>query len=44
LINDTTLANIIDQGGYFPDLVSSEIDKEKNPRTLPPDIGAYEAE
>jgi len=44
LKNETTTNNIIDQGEYYPDLVSSELDRDNEPRTLPPDIGAYEAQ
>lgn len=44
LINETTLANIIDRGEYYPYLVSSELDKENKSRIIPPDIGAYEAQ
>ncbi len=43
LVNDTTQKHIIDKGEQYAELVSSEFDKDNNPRTLPPDLGAYEA-
>lgn len=43
IINDITNEHIIDKGEAINGLVSSEIDKDKEPRTLPPDIGAYES-
>ncbi|NJO91658.1 MAG: hypothetical protein HC831_23865 [Chloroflexia bacterium] len=43
LTNELTLENIIDKGEKVEGLISSEIDKDQNIRTLPPDIGAFEA-
>ncbi|MDF1546985.1 MAG: right-handed parallel beta-helix repeat-containing protein [Bacteroidales bacterium] len=43
LINDFTNQNIIDKGEFINGLLSSEIDKDNVNRTVPPDIGAYEA-
>lgn len=43
LTNELTIENIIDKGEKVDGLVSSEIDKAQNERTLPPDIGAFEA-
>jgi parallel beta-helix repeat protein len=43
LTNELTLENIIDKGEKVEGLVSSDIDKDQNVRTLPPDIGAFEA-
>jgi parallel beta-helix repeat protein len=42
-VNETTQAHIIDKGEYYPGLVSSEMDRDNNPRISPPDLGAYEA-
>jgi hypothetical protein len=44
LNNELTSANIIDQGIVNNGTVSSEIDKDKNTRSLLPDLGAYEAD
>ena len=41
LQNAMTDSLIIDQGMVY-DLVSSEIDKDKHARTVPPDLGAFE--
>jgi hypothetical protein len=42
LNNDFSQLEIIDQGAYFENLVSSDIDKDNTIRNIPPDIGAYE--
>jgi hypothetical protein len=43
LVNDTTLADIIDQGASFADMASSAIDRDGVIRSGAPDLGAYEA-
>ena len=42
--NDQTLENIIDQGEFFADMASSEIDRDGKARIAAPDLGAYEAD
>jgi hypothetical protein len=42
--NTLTLASIIDQGEVFPEMISSEVDRENVARMAFPDLGAYEAE
>lgn len=44
LENEITGANIIDRGESYSSLVSSEIDRDNISRTIPPDLGAYEAQ
>jgi hypothetical protein len=44
LVNDSTKSSIIDKGSIFPELVSTEIDRDRKRRNAPPDIGAYEAQ
>ena len=39
-----TAESIIDQGEFFTDMTSSEMDRDGVARTAPPDLGAYEAD
>ncbi len=40
--NEITQANIIDKGEFFPELISSELDKDNVTRSGIPDLGAFE--
>ena len=42
LSNSYTDTNIVDKGGYFSNFISSEYDKDGDPRDNHPDLGAFE--